>query len=118
MKDNKCKIPPLGWKCSRGSGHPGPCAASPGPGHTSTEDVRNCIAGTCKCDARAASLRRWRFVRDDDGHDYMIPADEQDEFQRWLDAGPYWEGYEGEDFNARRIGGSPSLYSFTDPKVN
>ncbi len=24
-----CKIPPAGWKCSRGEGHTGPCAATP-----------------------------------------------------------------------------------------
>ena len=23
-----CQIPPAGWKCSRGAGHEGPCAAS------------------------------------------------------------------------------------------
>lgn len=25
-----CRVPPAGWTCSRGAGHPGPCAASPG----------------------------------------------------------------------------------------
>lgn len=24
-----CRVPPAGWTCSRGAGHPGPCAASP-----------------------------------------------------------------------------------------
>lgn len=27
--DEKCVRPPHGWKCSRGNGHPGPCAARP-----------------------------------------------------------------------------------------
>lgn len=25
----ECQIPPLGWACTRGSGHEGPCAAVP-----------------------------------------------------------------------------------------
>ena len=24
---DECKIPPAGWRCTRGSGHSGPCAA-------------------------------------------------------------------------------------------
>lgn len=25
--ENECDIPPLGWRCTRGKGHAGPCAA-------------------------------------------------------------------------------------------
>ena len=25
--DNECDVPPLGWRCTRGRGHDGPCAA-------------------------------------------------------------------------------------------
>jgi hypothetical protein len=25
----ECKVPPKGWKCTRGAGHEGPCAAVP-----------------------------------------------------------------------------------------
>ena len=28
----KCNLPPEGWECSRPSGHPGPCAATPTEG--------------------------------------------------------------------------------------
>jgi hypothetical protein len=28
-RKNPCVIPPIGWFCTRGSGHPGPCAALP-----------------------------------------------------------------------------------------
>lgn len=28
-KEGKCLRPPAGWKCTRGSGHEGPCAARP-----------------------------------------------------------------------------------------
>ena len=26
---DECRIPPPGWKCTRGANHPGPCAAVP-----------------------------------------------------------------------------------------
>lgn len=60
-------------------------------------------------------LERFRFVGDDDGHRYLIPAGSRDDFQTWLDAGPYWENYEGVDFTEYRCD-SPSLYTFTNPK--
>jgi hypothetical protein len=28
---------------------------------------------------------RFRFVSDDDGHDYLIPADKKDAFNAWLE---------------------------------
>lgn len=27
---------------------------------------------------------RWTIVTDDDGHDYLIPADKRDEFESWI----------------------------------
>jgi len=37
-----CTRPPAGWTCSRGLGHPGPCAASPLPGPARTpEEVQD-----------------------------------------------------------------------------
>lgn len=35
-----CELPPAGWKCTRPSGHDGPCAASP----ETEEDVRERLA--------------------------------------------------------------------------
>ena len=26
-RNRKCQVPPIGWNCSRGAGHDGPCAA-------------------------------------------------------------------------------------------
>lgn len=63
--------------------------------------------------------QRWRFVRDDDGHSYLIPAEAAQQFYAWVDH--MYESsipYEGIDFNDCRINGCTSLYSFTDPKEN
>jgi len=65
---------------------------------------------------KPCATQRFRFMRDDDGHDYIIPADEEAQFRRWLACGPYWEGYEGYDYNDCAIGCSPSCYTFTDPQ--
>jgi hypothetical protein len=56
---------------------------------------------------------RFRFLKDDDGHTYLIQVGKEEEFARWLDAGPYWENYEGEEFES--IGCHPSCYTFTNP---
>jgi hypothetical protein len=74
--------------------------------------------------------QRFRFERDDDGHDYLIPAEKKDEFDKWLEhQGRLWEPglsdeefkkrdaeYSGEDFNDYMVDGGPSNYTFTDPK--
>jgi hypothetical protein len=60
-------------------------------------------------------VQRYRLVSDDDGHDYLILADKQDDFQTWLDAGPYWKKYKGKDYSDCRCD-SPSVYTFTDPQ--
>ena len=56
----------------------------------------------------------WRFVKDNDGHNYIIPADKRDEFRKWVE---YMESdsdeeYTGEDFGDCRIDG-PSSYVIT-----
>lgn len=60
--------------------------------------------------------KRYCFERDDSGHDYLIPAELKEEFNRLL--------YEEEDefafiekFDDMRIGCSPSLYSFEKPEM-
>jgi len=59
--------------------------------------------------------QRYVFVGDDDCHDYLIPVEMKEQFETWLEAGPYWEDYEGEDFNLYRIDGLRE-FSFTDPR--
>jgi hypothetical protein len=34
---------------------------------------------------------RFRFVSDDDGHTYLIPADKKQAFDEWLEAETAWE---------------------------
>ena len=57
----------------------------------------------------------YRFVKDDDGHAYIIPADKQEEFRIWVE---YMESdgdeeYTGEDFGDYRLGSHPSCYVIT-----
>lgn len=59
---------------------------------------------------------RMRILSDDDGHDYFIRVGKEKAFAAWLSAGPYWEGYTGEDFNAYRIGSHLSCYTFGNPE--
>jgi hypothetical protein len=60
--------------------------------------------------------KRIRILDDDDGHTYFIPLGKEIAFQKWLDAGPYWEGYEGEDFSRYAIGSHLSCFSFSNPE--
>lgn len=56
---------------------------------------------------------QWHMlVNDEDGHWYVIPAAENDEFECWLSAAPYWEDYCGKDFSDCRIAGHPSNVKF------
>lgn len=67
---------------------------------------------------------RFRFVQDDDGHDYMIPADMFELFNEMEEAA--YAGYRNDDygpgnkfdemFGKYRTGCHISVYSFTDPK--
>jgi hypothetical protein len=58
----------------------------------------------------------WRFVRDNDGHDYIIPADSEQEFRDWVETMEAdWgvaTGYTGRDFNDYRLRSHPSCYIF------
>lgn len=59
--------------------------------------------------------QRWRFVHDEDGHSYLIHAGDEVAFRNWVEAGPYWDGYEGPEFDEHRINGEHD-YTFTDPR--
>lgn len=59
-------------------------------------------------------MQRFRLLSDDDGHRYLIPVGKEKAFYAWIAAGPYWEGYTGEDFNECSLGCSLPCYSFTD----
>lgn len=60
---------------------------------------------------------RYRFMKDNDGHDYLVPADKWQEFFAWVEAVEKDSRlYDGEDFDKYRIGCNPGFYTFTDPK--
>lgn len=64
-------------------------------------------------------VKRFRFVEDEDGHTYMIPADMEEQFHKWVQIMPGdldEEGYVGQDFEEYSIGGAASQYTFTDPR--
>lgn len=59
--------------------------------------------------------QRFRFVTDDDGHNYLIHADKHREFREWVEAGPYWNSTATRDFEDNRID-SEHFWTFTDPQ--
>ena len=66
--DEECVRPPHGWKCSRGNGHPGPCAARP------AEDddlIERCVHA-----ARTASgsFLKYPDLYQDEYWDYVVRA--------------------------------------------
>jgi hypothetical protein len=62
------------------------------------------------------SPKRFRLLSDDDGHDYLVELGQENAFAKWLEAGPYWEGYTGPEFES--IGRHFSTYIFADPRVS
>jgi hypothetical protein len=59
--------------------------------------------------ASTSAVASHRLIGDDDGHWYVILADEADAFRRWCDAAPYWEDYVGKDFSTCRVDGPHSV---------
>lgn len=59
---------------------------------------------------------RLKFVSDDDGHWYAIPADKRDDFEGWVESESRWVEdeytYTGEDFEKYRLNMHPSNYTF------
>jgi len=53
---------------------------------------------------------RYRFVRDDDGHNYLIPSNEKNQFDRWV----YDQSWDGKEFDDYRINGV-SQWTFENP---
>jgi hypothetical protein len=60
--------------------------------------------------------KRWRLVKDDDGHSYVIPAEFQEGFEKWVEAMSNDSEWVGVDFEKYSLGGDPSCVTFTDPK--
>lgn len=62
-------------------------------------------------------MTRYKFLQDDDGHDYLVPVDKEQAFRVWLEAAPYWENYGGEDFSEYRTACHPNCYTFENPEL-
>lgn len=61
--------------------------------------------------------QRYTIVSDNDGHDYVIPVGEDEQFYAWVDAMEGDQDYDGKDFEQHRLAGALSLLTFTDPRV-
>ena len=60
--------------------------------------------------------QRWILVSDDDGHDYCIPAEKQDQFREWVESDEYESDYRGPDYAGYALGGSPTQLTFENPQ--
>jgi hypothetical protein len=77
-------------------------------------------------------MSRYRFVLDDEGHAYLIPAEKHHAFKLWLEyQRALWEpgyseesyveleeSYSGEDFSKYGINTSHEHYSFENPEAD
>jgi hypothetical protein len=54
-------------------------------------------------------------MSDDDGHNYIIPSNEEAEFIRWVVAAPYWDNYKGKEYDNNRIDNT-NAWTFIDPQ--
>lgn len=57
--------------------------------------------------------QRYRLVSDDDGHDYVIAAEERPAFDAWIEAVSN-DDYSKRGFDDQRLGMHISNYTFTD----
>ena len=66
------------------------------------------------------SEKRFCFMRDDDGHVYLIPAHLKEKFMRIEEDAYLQRDFTKfiDQFNQYRVGWSESAYSFTDPKLD
>lgn len=59
---------------------------------------------------------RYVLTEDDDGHHYVIPASQQDAWDNWVNSDEADWGAEAPGW-AQSVGGSPTLVTFTNPKI-
>jgi hypothetical protein len=64
----------------------------------------------------STEIVRFMIVSDDDGHDYVIPAEKRAEWREYIEAA-YGDDPPDEPEWVRAIGGSLSLLTFTDPVI-
>lgn len=64
----------------------------------------------------AVLTERWTLVRDDSGHQYIIPLARFTEFNMWQEEDPESDEFNADLFNEFRFEGG--LLTFKDPAVN
>ena len=72
--------------------------------------MSDCCGGKCDCDKQ-----RFCLVKDEDGHDYLIPWEMRSKFDELSESEDAWEKFECE-FGNMRTGIHPSCISFAEPK--
>ena len=63
-------------------------------------------------------MTRYKLLSDDDGHDFVVPVEQEKAFDLWLQSvyDPMCEDLPMPE-GVQSIGGSPSLLTFTDPQI-
>lgn len=61
--------------------------------------------------------QRFKLLSDDDGHQYLIPVEDESNFEHWLESIYENKNYKGKSFEDCRLHRSFTAYSFIDPQV-
>ena len=69
----------------------------------------------CKCNGCHSEEKRFCLMKDDDGHDYLVPWELRDRFNELVEDEDNWEAF-AEEFADMETGVHPSWISFTDPR--
>lgn len=64
----------------------------------------------------AKKVQRYRLLRDDDGHWYVVPAELEPIFDKWVEDTSNDLDWTGENFEKYSLGGDLSNVTFIDPK--
>jgi hypothetical protein len=67
----------------------------------------------CSCRKIAEANRRFYLAQDDDCHWYVVPFAKRHEFEDWVASGEP----DGEPEGVERVGGSPTLVTFADYRI-
>jgi hypothetical protein len=61
---------------------------------------------------------RYRFMKDNDGHTYLIPVGQEKAFRTWVEACMDEDGNDvGPQFDGWKLDGDPARFTFTDPQL-
>jgi hypothetical protein len=88
--------------------------------HTLGLPYDSSLVAVCDTLAKITSKRRYKLLSDDDGHHYLVPVENEEKFNEWVDSFNEEEGDPDgyEKLDAESLGCSPTCVSFTCPKVD